>query len=369
MASARWLSFSKPPSIRSKGALLLATAALTAGLAGLTGLTTGPATLLVATGLALTLLASRNWRTRPHTPDAQTPDVPRAGDQPTLPQPAMDRRRLSRALATGEIRAWFQPQIDTTTGQVTGFEALARWLHLDHGIIPPADFLPAVDDEGLGTALTDAILAQSLDALHRWDQAGFIVPDVSVNLGDSDLRNPDLATGIRQHLDRSGIPAHRLRLEVHESVTAAASDCEMTQHMLWQLSDWGCPIDLDDFGMGNGAIACLGRFPTSRLKIDRSVIKDPRTGRRQQRLLAAILAMGNEMGLQSVAEGIENASDIAVLARMGCGYAQGYAIGRPMPLEASLHWLARNQGRTRAGHMPHTGSFAHDAGGVRGKTA
>lgn len=255
----------------------------------------------------------------------------------------------ARALESGQIRPWFQPQLSTDTGKVSGFEALARWHHPTRGTLPPGAFLPAIEAAGLLERLGEVMLDQALSAILSWDRAGFCVPCVSVNLSPADLNNPALAQRIAWHIDRFDLTPDRLAVEVLESVVAQAAE-ETVGRNIAALAGLGCRVDLDDFGTGHASITTLRSLSIDRIKIDRSFVSHVDTDREQQKMITTILAMCEHLGLATLAEGVETAGEHAMLAQLGCGHVQGYATGRPMPLNATPDWL-RNHAR-RLGKPP-----------------
>ncbi|MCT8161429.1 GGDEF domain-containing phosphodiesterase [Pseudoruegeria sp. SHC-113] len=260
--------------------------------------------------------------------------------------------RMAEAIEEGQIIAHFQPQISASTGEITGFEALARWQHPDRGLLPPGAFLPAVAAAGLSERLCHRMLQEALSALVHWREAGLSVPGVGINLSTEELRNPQIADHIRWELDRHGVPAAQLTLEVLETVAVGHGD-EMIARNLAALAAMGCQIDLDDFGTGFAAIANIRRFSIQRVKIDRCFITHVDTDADQQTTVAAILAFAERLGMETLAEGVETLAEQATLARMGCGHVQGYGIARPMPLAETDTWIAR-----------HSARLAHLAGGL-----
>lgn len=254
-----------------------------------------------------------------------------------------------RALESGEIQPWFQPQISTDTGHITGFEALARWIHPQQGIIPPGDFLPALEKAGLLERLGQVILAQSLTALCKWDRAGVSVPTVGVNFAEQELRNPKLTERVGWELDRFELHPNRLTIEVLETVVAETPDDLVTRNIN-DLAAMGCHIDLDDFGTGHASISSIRRFAVERIKIDRSLIMKVDKDVEQQRMVTAILSMAERLGLETLAEGVETPAEHALLAQLGCGHVQGFGIARPMPFEQTLDWIRAHESRVK--HPP-----------------
>ncbi len=251
---------------------------------------------------------------------------------------------VERALANGEIRAWFQPQVSTDTGQLTGFEALARWNHPDRGIVPPAEFLSIIEDGGLSERLGEVILYNACAALREWDQAGLTVPRIGVNFSPSELRNPRLVDKIKWELDRFDLDPSRLAIEILETVMSQESIDAISRN-IWALQELGCSIELDDFGTGSASIANIRRFAVGRIKIDRSFITHLDTDREQQTMVAAILTMAERLDLETLGEGVETAGEHAMLAQLGCGYVQGFSIGRPMPMAETFTWYERHKAK------------------------
>ena len=278
--------------------------------------------------------------------------------------PGMTRRKGDRDTLTAEldvafdenqIRAHFQPQISTDTGEITGFEALARWYHPVRGLIPPAEFLPAVEEAGLSERLGEVMLYQALSALVAWDKTGARVPSVSVNFSKAELRSPGLAQKLKWELDRFDLAPDRLTIEILESV-AGETENDVVVANIAAISKLGCGVDLDDFGTGTGSILSLRRFAIRRIKIDRSFVTKVDEDRDQQRVVAAILSMAEQLGLQTLAEGVETPGEHAMLSQLGCGHVQGFGIARPMPVEDTVDWIARH--RARLTTTPRIGSRA-----------
>jgi EAL domain-containing protein (putative c-di-GMP-specific phosphodiesterase class I)/GGDEF domain-containing protein len=233
--------------------------------------------------------------------------------------------------------AWFQPQISTDTGEVTGFEALARWSHPDKGTLPPGAFLNRLTKAGRLERLTEIMMNQSMSALKKWDEHGLHIDAVGVNFAHEDLSNPKLYDKIAWDLDRFDIAPRRLCIEVLESVVAGGGDDVIVRNVQ-KLSDLGCLIDLDDFGTGHASISTLRRLPISRLKIDRSFVAKADLDPEQQKMVATILMMAERLGLTCLAEGVETVGEHTILAQLGCRYVQGYGIAKPMPFSETIDW-------------------------------
>ncbi len=241
------------------------------------------------------------------------------------------------ALAKGQIQPWYQPQLCTSTGEISGVEALVRWMHPQHGIIPPARFLSALEEAGRMEQLSEAVLHHSLTALRSWDDQGLHIPRVSINFSEAELRNPRLVDRLKWDLDRFGLPASRLGVEVLETVIAESPEGIIARNVS-DLARLGCRIDLDDFGTGHASIGALRRVTVHRLKIDRSFVTRIDRSEDQRRMLAAVLGLADRLGLETVAEGVESSGEHALLAQLGCDHAQGFGIARPMPAPQLADW-------------------------------
>lgn len=263
--------------------------------------------------------------------------------------PEMEQRRfrksemrdwLETALDEGQIRAYFQPQVSTDTGDILGFEALARWHHPERGQIPPGEFLPLIEESGLSDRLCEVMVTNALNAIKRWDQVALRVPTVAVNFSAEELRDPRLADRLKWELDRFDLSPARLSIEVLENVVAQ-NDNDVIVTNIAALSRLGCGIDLDDFGTGHASITSIRRFAVKRLKIDRSFVTRLNEDAEQQKLVSAILSMAERLGLETLAEGVETPGEHAILSQLGCSAVQGFGIGRPMPFDETIAWVER----------------------------
>ena len=278
---------------------------------------------------------------------------------------------LPSALEKDQIRPWFQPQVDTIDGNLSGLEVLARWEHPVRGVISPADFLPIAESQGLMERLGEVMLYHSLNAVRAWDAADLHVPKVSMNFSAEELRNPKIVSKIQWELDRFDLTPDRLSIEVLETVIAQTSNDTIIRN-LRAFADLGSSIDLDDFGTGHASIANIKRFSVGRIKIDRSFVTQLDTDLDQQNIVSAILTLAERLELDTLAEGVDTPAEHALLAQLGCGHIQGYAIARPMPFDRVETWLHKH--RTRAdGAMPATALADGATGGGNtanpGKTA
>lgn len=261
---------------------------------------------------------------------------------------------MTSLIASGQLLAYFQPQICCDTGTVTGFEALARIDDPAQGIVAPGQFLPALSAAD-HIQLTQAMLTQALSALRSWEKAGWRVPTVSINVSAHDLRQPAFVDFILWELDRLEVGASRLVIEVPEHLNPLNAD-ETCIDNLRRLARAGCRIDLDDFGTGCTTLDSIRQFSAQRLKIDRSFITGCADDPERQRMILAILALADHLDLHVVAEGVETRDEHYFLAQIGCHEVQGYAIAAPLTLAQTMTFLQCHD--NRQGELPRLRNIA-----------
>ncbi|MBC7736015.1 MAG: EAL domain-containing protein, partial [Candidatus Saccharibacteria bacterium] len=199
-------------------------------------------------------------------------------------------------------------------------------------------------DCGLSSRLGEVMVYNALMALTRWDKAGFKIPTVAVNFSKSELRSPGLASKLKWELDRFDLPPERLTVEILETVVADG-DNDVVVANIAAISQMGCGVDLDDFGTGHASITSIRRFAVRRIKIDRSFVTRVDEDREQQKVVSAILSMAEQLGMQTIAEGVETPEEHAILAQLGCRHVQGFSIARPMPVDETMDWISRQLAR------------------------
>ena len=239
---------------------------------------------------------------------------------------------LRGAIAREELRLHFQPKVDATRGAIVGAEALVRWQHPERGMIPPGEFIGLAEETGLIMPLTDWVLERACRDLREWSNAG--LPDIplSVNLAASCLTGATLVSKLDALMQRFGLQPERLILEMTESILMR--DVESGIPLLQTLRDRGYGLSLDDFGTGYSSLSYLKRLPLDELKVDRAFVTDAASGGRDGALAATIIALGRELGLHVVAEGVETREQSAFLLRRGCNVQQGYLFSRPVAAAA-----------------------------------
>ncbi|CCH86925.1 PAS domain S-box/diguanylate cyclase (GGDEF) (modular protein) [Modestobacter italicus] len=235
---------------------------------------------------------------------------------------------LRHALEAGELRLFYQPIVALSDEHLLGYEALIRWQHPTRGLLPPGAFLSAAEDNRLTSRLGAWVLHQAC-----WDAAGWDADlRVHVNISARHLAEPGFSELVADALAESGLAPERLELEITESTALFAADA--TLHAVDTVTETGVTLALDDFGTGYSAITALHRLPIHTLKIDRSFVADVVAEPATAALVQGLLQLGQGMGLQVIAEGIEDGEQARWLREHGCSMAQGYAFGRPAPLPA-----------------------------------
>jgi len=252
------------------------------------------------------------------------------------------RSDAAAALQAGQIQPWFQPQICTSTGEISGAEALARWVHPERGLVSPLHFLDALEDGGHMGQLSDVMIRGALAALASWDTIGLGIQRVAINLSGADLRDSTFVERLKWELDRHDLRGDRLCAEVLETAFRDGTD-DGVATTIAGLKRLGCRIDLDDFGTGSASIMALHRLPIDRVKIDRGFIAGIDRNERQRRMVAGILSLAEHLGMETLAEGVESAGEHALLAQLGCDHVQGFRIARPMPAGQMPDWVVTHR--------------------------
>jgi diguanylate cyclase (GGDEF)-like protein/PAS domain S-box-containing protein len=238
---------------------------------------------------------------------------------------------LRRGLERGEVVPYYQPIVDLSSGRVIGYEVLARWLHPDRGLLPPGDFLPLAEETGLLVELGARMLRDSLAQLAHWRAAGYPFADctLSVNVGTRQLVDPKFYDMVVEALAETGIDAESLWLEITE--TALLSDVKSATVALRDLRSLGLHLSVDDFGTGYSSLTYLKRFPIEAIKIDKSFVGGLGIESEDTSIVEAVVRLGQALGLNVVAEGIESPLQLSRLRDLGCDRGQGYLFGRPRP--------------------------------------
>jgi PAS domain S-box-containing protein len=240
---------------------------------------------------------------------------------------ASDATDLPRALDDDEFFPVFQPMVELRTGQLTGFELLARRRHGERGTIGPEEFIPQMEASGLISRMTQALLDKAFASAAIIDSA----LNLAVNLSPVQLQDSGLPALIAACAERAGFSLQRLTLEVTES--ALLQDAARAKAIAWELKRLGCRLALDDFGTGYSSLRHLQALPFDKLKVDRSFVSSMTEVRESRKIVAAVVGLGQSLGLTTVAEGIETAAHASMLLWLGCDLGQGWLYGKPAPAE------------------------------------
>jgi diguanylate cyclase (GGDEF)-like protein len=236
---------------------------------------------------------------------------------------------LRKAAEEGQLRVHYQPKIDLASRSLAGFEALAYWSHPTRGLLPPGAFIPVAERNGTIRHVTGAVLRAAAEQLREWSDTELTI---AVNLTAIDLLDTELADRLQQLLDEVGADPGRLCVELTESTVMA--DPERALAILSRIAGAGVRVSIDDFGTGHSSLAYLKDLPVHEVKIDRSFVSGMALSRNNRMIVKATIQLVHSLGLQVVAEGVEDGQVDSELRGLGCDYAQGYLYGRPQPVEA-----------------------------------
>ncbi len=244
---------------------------------------------------------------------------------------------IRRAIDDGQLVNYYQPKVDLATGRVVGVETLVRWQHPEDGLVFPDQFIPQAEEHHLIDALTRFVLRGALRQARVWQDAGYAIT-VAVNVSMDNLSSLDFPDFVEAAVRAAGVPNDRLILEVTESrlMTNALTALDILTRL--RLKHIG--LSIDDFGTGHSSLAQLRDVPFAELKIDRGFVHGAARDLAARAIVEASLGMARQLGLTSVAEGVEDCSDWEQMRALGCDVAQGYLIARPMPADRFHAWHA-----------------------------
>jgi diguanylate cyclase (GGDEF)-like protein len=243
---------------------------------------------------------------------------------------------LRRAIPHGELELYYQPKLNLGTRKVSHVEALVRWNHPQHGLIPPDEFVPLAEHSGIIRMLTDWVMHEVIRQCAAWSEQGLDI-GVALNLSAMDLGSGDLPGVLSAHLARYAVDPARIILEVTE--TAVMRDAVYALEVLNRLRDCGVQLAIDDFGTGYSSLSHLKRLPVNELKIDKSFVLSMADDSDDAVIVRSTIELAHNMGLKVVAEGVEDTRTLNLLRSYHCDVAQGYLISRPLPLAQATAWL------------------------------
>jgi EAL domain-containing protein (putative c-di-GMP-specific phosphodiesterase class I) len=240
-------------------------------------------------------------------------------------------RSLRRSLERDEMTLHYQPQFDVVSGRLLAVEALIRWTHPELGSVSPAQFIPLAERIGMIGPLTEFVLVRACEQLRAWHESGASELRMAVNLSALLFRQREVLERLSDIPEACGIDPSFVELEITE--TALLHNPVDAERILALLRQRGFRIALDDFGVGFSSLSHLRQFPLDTLKIDRSFIRDVVDGTRERAIVGALIDLAHRLGIEPVAEGVEEPSQRDLLIDKGCRVMQGYLLGRPMPAE------------------------------------
>jgi diguanylate cyclase (GGDEF)-like protein len=232
---------------------------------------------------------------------------------------------LRKGLAAGEFELHYQPVVNLANDRISGFEALIRWHHPEHGMVSPGRFIPLAEETGLIIPIGEWAIRQACAVASDWPAD----LKIAVNLSPAQLRSPGLVQVVVGALAASGLAANRLELEITETVLL--SNSEQTLAILYQLRELGVRIAMDDFGTGYSSLSHLQRFPFDKIKIDRSFISNIAVNSSSLNIVRAVAALASGLGVTATAEGVETEEQLAMIKSEGCSEMQGYLLSKPVP--------------------------------------
>jgi diguanylate cyclase (GGDEF)-like protein/PAS domain S-box-containing protein len=250
-----------------------------------------------------------------------------------------DRREsIVRAVNLGEFRLYYQPKVNMRTGEVVGAEALIRWQHPDRGLLPPAEFLPMIQDSELAIAVGDWVIGEALFQMDTWRQLGLRVP-VSVNISAQQMQHALFVVNLARQLESyPELAAGMIEVEVLES--SALDDIARASAVIKECRQLGVTVALDDFGTGYSSLTYLRRLPVSTIKIDQTFVREMLINQDDTAIVEGVISLASAFRRDVIAEGVETVEHGVLLLQMGCELAQGYGIARPMPGDSMPAWLA-----------------------------
>ena len=269
---------------------------------------------------------------------------------PEMHEAARERQRMESdlrvALEKGQLRVVFQPSVDASSEEVTGFEALIRWDHPEHGPVSPALFIPLAEEIGLISEIGEWVLRTACAEAAKWPEQ----VSIAVNLSPIQFKLPSLPSTVRAILNETDLAAHRLELEITEGVFL--SNDEHVHEMISNLKKIGLKLALDDFGTGYSSLSYLLRVPFDKIKVDQSFVRgasDPES--RNGALIRAMVGLASDLKMQTTAEGVETQEELLLVRNLGCSLIQGYYFGKPMPADEAKELATKGSASRPDAHL------------------
>jgi EAL domain-containing protein (putative c-di-GMP-specific phosphodiesterase class I) len=228
-----------------------------------------------------------------------------------------------------ELRLYYQPQVDLGSGEIVGVEALVRWQHAEHGLIPPNEFIPLAEESGYVVTLGNWVLRTACRQIKQWAGLGLPLRQVAVNVSAVQLSRGNLVASVQAALQETGIAPGMLELEITES--SVMLDREKSLATVASLKALGVRLSIDDFGTGYSSLAYLQQLEVDKLKIDITFVRDMTTNANNAAIVNAVIALGHSLGLEIIGEGVETLEQAHQLRSLRCDCMQGYLVSRPIP--------------------------------------
>lgn len=248
---------------------------------------------------------------------------------------------LRRALEQGELRLHYQPQTDLISGEIVGLEALVRWQHPERGMIPPGEFIPLAEESGLVIPLGDWVLREACRQVKLWSELGLAPLQTAVNVSAVQLSRGHLVESVKAVLRETGIAPELLELEITESFVMANRDQSFKS--LAELKALGVRLSIDDFGTGYSSLAYLQQLEVHKLKVDISFVRDMTVNVGNASIVRAVIALGHSLGLEVVAEGVEDHGQARYLRSLQCDMMQGFLVSRALPADELVRFMSSFQ--------------------------
>ncbi|AFZ13995.1 diguanylate cyclase/phosphodiesterase [Crinalium epipsammum PCC 9333] len=246
-------------------------------------------------------------------------------------------RLLHQAIEREEFIIYYQPQVNIKTGKITGMEALVRWQQPELGLVPPEQFIPIAEENGLIVNISEWVLRNACAQNKAWQDAGFSGLRMGINLSPRQFQEPHLVQLVADILAETGLAPEFLELEITESTVM--QNVEFAKTMLHILEEMGVHISMDDFGTGYSSLSYLKKFPFHTLKIDQSFVRELKDNLQDMAIISAIIALGRSLNLRIIAEGVETNEQLELLRRLDCEQIQGYFFSRPLTVENATKFM------------------------------
>jgi EAL domain-containing protein (putative c-di-GMP-specific phosphodiesterase class I) len=246
---------------------------------------------------------------------------------------------LRQAIKSDALDLHLQPKVSLVDGRLVGCEALLRWIHPQHGYIPPTNFIAVAEKGELMGQLTLWVARRALRHARELRRSGLNIP-IAINVSGHNMVDADFPSQLQALVADSGLEPDAIHLEITETVLM--SDPERAATVIGELAAMGFALDIDDFGTGYSSLSYLRRLPLKSLKIDRTFVMELNANAQDVHIVRSTVGLAHGLGLSVIAEGVEDAHTLELLGKLGCDMAQGFGIGKPMPMDEFLPWALKH---------------------------